>query len=218
MTIVLVPSVISAYTVVVDNNFSRNVSAFVRENKTLGRSYIIDYTVHTESSPRTVELFIAGEPLSGQDSAQLYTAAERYGLLRTQVICRQEATTVAYSPLSEQQLVKDILRAREDQLANRDSLIIVLRERADSLQQCVDALRNGVTMQQELTMQVEKEIMSQYAGIQAVTIAQTTDNTFVVLLQTSPKYPLHEADRKRLNEWLPLRLDAPAVQVIEHSR
>lgn len=77
MVIMIAPSLYTAFTLVVDNNFERKVEAFVAQNRIVGSSYIYDYNIVKEKGKRKVELYVAGEaPDKGQMDKLLASASE----------------------------------------------------------------------------------------------------------------------------------------------
>ena len=88
----IVPSLITAASVIRQNNFMINAERFVNENKTLGSSYIYDYKIASAKKPYSVELFVAGEKLDETVVEMLLKSAENHGLTRGQVMIRDEAT------------------------------------------------------------------------------------------------------------------------------
>lgn len=88
----IVPSIITATSVIRQNNFNISAERFVSKNKTMGPSYIYDYKINTESKPYYVELFVAGEKLDTALIDMLYKSADHYGLEKNQVKIRDEAT------------------------------------------------------------------------------------------------------------------------------
>ena len=105
VTLMVVPSIWSAVTVIRENNFTINAVRFVDDNKYLGASYIYDHKVNTESKPYQVEVFLAGETLSPQARELLLRNAENHGLSRTQVILREEA---AVKGADQTEVVRDL--------------------------------------------------------------------------------------------------------------
>jgi len=93
LLILIIPSVISAINVIKQNTFSVNAERFVTENKTIGSSYIFDYTINNTSDPYSLVLFLAGEKLEPQSIELLMRSAENNGLQRSQIVIRDEAAS-----------------------------------------------------------------------------------------------------------------------------
>lgn len=200
LTIMIVPSIISGYTIIVNNNFSRHVSQFVKVNKTLSRSYIYDYTLHNEQKPRTVELFFAGEVLSLQDSATLYQQAEQYGLQPRQIIIHQQAANHTAQPLADQKLFLDLLHENESKLQQSEQLTISLQQQIDSITSAQNLLYN----EQD---QVQREIQSQYPQVTDVVLSRTADSQVIINLVIANNKTLTENECERLQAWLSIRLN-----------
>ena len=105
VTLLMVPSVISAVKVVRENNFMISAERFISENKSMGSSYIYDYAINGSEKPYSVTIYLAGEKLEPQSVEILMKSAESHGLTRSQVIIRDEATNRG---IDSQEIFKDL--------------------------------------------------------------------------------------------------------------
>lgn len=85
IVLMLVPSVLTAISVVRQNNFSRSVINFVSANNEKDDNYIVDYQIN-----RTVEGYVVGlrfmsEPLSPQQVDSVTRLAAKYGIESSQI-------------------------------------------------------------------------------------------------------------------------------------
>lgn len=115
MLVILVPSVISAVEIIRDSNFNIHATRFVTENKTIGRGFIYDYKVNTDTNPSTVDLFLAGEQLSGEDRERLFASAASQGISREQIIIHDEATTHK-EKISDSEVIRGVLEHSDIQI------------------------------------------------------------------------------------------------------
>ena len=197
--VVLVPSVFSAYSIVQENAFATQARHFVKENKTVGGTYIFDYSTDTSVKPYTLTLRLAGEQLSNDSRALLYTEAEKHGIRHEQTIFHEDAT-IEIRRLDETEIMKDWLSSTEKQLRQRDDSIHSLNAQLDAYA--------ALTLP---TKQITAELRSQWPEIKDVTLARS-DSSIILLLTTSKK--LHQEDLKRIQNWLSVRLQTPKVEVI----
>lgn len=197
--VVLVPSVFSAYSIVQENAFATQARRFVKENKTVGGTYIFDYTTDTSVKPYTLTLRLAGEQLSNDSRALLYTEAEKHNIRHEQIIFHEDAT-IEIRRLDETEIMKDWLSSTEKQLRQRDDSIRSLNAQLDAYA--------ALTLP---TKQITAELRSQWPEIKDVTLARS-DSSIILLLTTSKK--LHQEDIKRIHDWLSVRLQTPKVEVI----
>jgi len=197
--VVLVPSVFSAYSIVQENAFATQARRFVKENKTVGGTYIFDYTTDTSVKPYTLTLRLAGEQLSNDSRALLYTEAEKHNIRHEQIIFHEDAT-IEIRRLDETEIMKDWLSSTEKQLRQRDDSIRSLNAQLDAYA--------ALTLP---TKQITAELRSQWPEIKDVTLARS-DSSIILLLTTSKK--LHQEDIKRIHDWLSVRLQTPRVEVI----
>ena len=195
--VVLVPSFFSAYSIVRENRFSNSARHFVKENQTIGGTYIYDYTTDMTVKPYTLTLRLAGESLSADSRAQLYANAERHGITHNQILFMDDAT-IEVRRLNETEVMRDWLASTEEQLRQRD----------DSIR----SLRNQLEYYESQTLpaaQIAGELRAQWPSVTDITLARA-DST-VILLYSSGE----PVDVGRIENWLSVRLQIPSVRVVE---
>ena len=197
--VVLVPSFFSAYSIVRENRFATEARHFVKENQTVSGTYIFDYTTDTSVKPYTLTLRLAGEQLSNDSRAKLYTAAEKHGIRHEQIIFEEDAT-IEIRRLNETEIMKDWLSATEEQLRQRDDSIRSLNAQLDAYA--------ALVLPSE---QIAAELRSQWPEINDVTLARA-DESIILLLTTSKT--ISHTDLERIHNWLSVRLQTPKVEVI----
>ena len=206
--VVLVPSFFSAYNIVMENRFSNAASHFVKDNRTIGDTYIFDYAIDTESTPYTVTLRLAGGMLTPDSRAKLFQEAEKYGILSSQILFHEDAT-IEVRRLNETEIMKDWMATTEQQLKQRDDSIRTLLARMDEYKAAYQSLLLP-------TNQITKELRAQWPSIDQLLLARA-DST--ILLVVSPKkdsteYLFQPEDLSRMEQWLKVRLQVPSAQVI----
>jgi hypothetical protein len=198
--VVLVPSFFSAYNIVRENEFSINARHFVKANQTIGGTYIYDYTTDMSVKPYTITLRLAGETLSTENRARFYSEAEKHGIRHEQLVFEEDAT-IEVRRLNETEIMRDWLSSTEAQLRQRDDSILTLRAQLDAF----EAL-------QLPSAQIKAELLSQWPEIADITLARADSS--VILLVTATSEQLPEEHLTRIHNWLSVRLQEPAVEVI----
>ena len=197
--VVLVPSFFSAYSIVRENEFAMQARHFVKENQTVSGTYIFDYTTDTSVKPYTLTLRLAGETLSNDSRAKLYTEAEKHGIRHEQIIFQEDAT-IEVRRLNETEIMKDWLSSTEAQLKQRDDSIRSLNAQLD--------IYKAQVLPSE---QIAAELKSQWPEIEEVTLARA-DQSVILLLTTAEE--LQPTDLERIHNWLSVRLQEPVIEVI----
>lgn len=209
---IIVPSVMSAISVVRENNFTRSVNAFIQENKNFARSYIYDYRISNDTNPAAVDVYIAGEEPDSAAYNSLYLSAAQYGLHPDQLRFHLDAAYQAHTQaaLDENELVRDIFRTHEEQLLDRDNEITRLRN-------MVDSLTIHTQKEQMPVADIEAEIRAQYPQITDIVLAQSAEDKqqFVAILTTAKRKDLKADDLQRLQAWLQVRTGASEAIVIQ---
>ena len=207
--IIIIPSILSGITVIHDNKLSRNASHLIADHKTIGKSYIFDYKFNPQVKPATIDIYMAGERLNDTDKLLFFKDAEILGFTQSQIIFHEDAS-VSTSSFNQEQAIKDIFANNELLLAQRDSAISDLR----------DSLRR-IEQQRLPTMQLNREISTQYPEITAVTIAKgeqvagdTLRHTVLVIPEYKDNTSLDDRQKQRLAEWLKVRLNEDNIIVL----
>ncbi len=206
--VVLVPSFFSAYNIVLENRFANDARHFVKENKSIGGTYIFDYSTDMTTRPYTLTLRLAGEKLNNDARAQLYAEAEKKGISHSQLLFVEDAT-IEIRRLNETEIMRDWLASTEEQLRQRDDSI---RSLAAQL-----AVYQGQKLPSE---QIAQEIHAQWPAVDEVVLARA-DSTVLLLVtakqqkasKAKHKPAIQEHDLKRMEQWLEIRLQTPAVKV-----
>lgn len=202
--VVLVPSCFSAYNIVLENRFANDARHFVKENQSIGGTYIFDYSTDMTTKPYTLTLRLAGEQLTNDARAQLYAEAEKKGIMHSQLLFVEDAT-IEVRRLNETEIMRDWLASTEAQLRQRDDSIRSLAAQLANYKAL--ALPSG---------QIAQEVQAQWPAVEEVVLARA-DSTVLLLVTAQPptrKDPsIQEHDLARMEQWLSIRLQTPAVKV-----
>lgn len=206
---IIVPSILSAITVVRQNTFQQSVNRFVTAYKNYGRSYIYDYQVHHDTKPASVELFIAGEVLDSLDTKALYEHAEEYGLLSCQLMLRQDAAYEGVRELNETELVKDLFKSNEEKLQARNQQIAALEQTCDSLRRMYAGHVAEVTIPAE---QLAEEIKTMFPEVVSLQLARTNEGNIIGVIDAVRRHK--NLNAAQIEQWLCVRLHVPEATVV----
>ena len=209
LLIVIVPSIISAVSVIKENNFKIHAERVVTENKNLGKCFIYDYkATYSRKSPK-LELFLAGETLTKEAKQQIYRSAEEYGITRSQIVFHEDATSMRQE-FSEVEIVKGIYEQTDKQI-NRLN---------DSIAKLGDVL--NAYKEKELPVEaVSKELFAQYANITSLSLSRGSsvavegeDEKEQIVAFVTSNEPLTDDQKDRIERWLKVRLNNENVMVL----
>ena len=208
IVIVTVPSILSAIGMIRENRFTMEVEEFIAENKNLEKGYIYDYKINLRKGG-SVEIFIAGEPLTATSRTRLLESASRHGIGEEQIKLTERALSDSNDDTSEK-LMKSIY-------ARTDSEISKCEARIRELEKELSLYKKG-----EIPYtQISKEIRSQHPEISNIIIAKgaevKADSLTAVpgyIVVADSENIIDDSVRGKLEEWLKIRLDDPAVTVI----
>ena len=209
LTIVLVPSIITAINTIKENNFNIHAEKVVAENKNLGKCFIYDHkTSYSRKAPK-LELFLAGETLTEEAKKKLYNSAEAYGITRSQIIFHEDATSMRQD-LSEAEIVKGIYEHTDQQIKMLNDSIAKLTATLSDYQS------------KEIPVEaVSKELFAQYPNITEVSLSQgaaihsaddTATEQIIAFITTSQ--PTNTELHDRIERWLKVRLKNEHVVVV----
>lgn len=134
--IVLVPSFITAYGLIKDNNFTSNVRAFVAENRVIGKTYIYDYHIFKDGGNK-VSISLAGEPLKDEQRLALQESAVKHGIKEDRLVLQDSAVGMGGDEV--QDLVQSVYAHTDESMMARDAHIQELRQRLDYLDSLIQA-------------------------------------------------------------------------------
>ena len=135
--IVTIPSIFSAFNLIKDSNFERNVQSFVAENKLFGRTYIYDYRTFRDHGQK-VEISITGERMTKDKMDYLTESASKHGIKQKQLVINERAFGMTDNEMKS--LVKGIYDKTEKELADKNTQLKALQDRLDSLSAVVKSL------------------------------------------------------------------------------
>ena len=211
LVVVIVPSVITAISVVKENNFMSHADRVVAENKNLGKCFIYDYKATYSRKSATLELFLAGEPPTDDAKKKFYNCAETYGITRSQIVFHEDATSMR-EDLSEAEIVKGIYEQTDKQINRLNDSIAKL-----------ETLIADFKSKEIPTAAISKELFAQYPDITNLSLTRgSTVNTQgveteqIVAFVTSIQ-PIDIEQHDRIERWLKVRLDNESVLVINQS-
>jgi hypothetical protein len=152
---------------------------------------------------------LAGETLSDETKEMLLRDAENYGMMRSQIVIYEDAT-VQVDGFNETEIVKNLLATNTTNIQVRDDSIKVLNAQLEAYKQ-----------KQLPATQLAAELQVQMPSIVRVTMAKGTamektevlSDELVVVIVYSNKMPTEE-EKKKLVEWMKVRLQVQAVEII----
>ena len=190
-----------------ENKFNINVENFVAENKNLETGYIYDHKISYRKGC-SVELFIAGEPLTASEKSRLIESAARHKINENQLKFSERA--MYESDKASEKIMKGIYERTDSEIAKREAKI-------KELEKALENYKLG-----EIPFeQIAKEIHSQYPQIGKMFIARGAEvrcdslaSTKGLVLMTESAKPLPADDIRKLESWLKIRLgDSTAVVI-----
>ncbi len=212
LLLVIVPSVITAVSVIKENNFTTHAERLVAENKNLGKCFIYDHKATYSRKDPKLELFLAGETLTEDAKKKIYKSAEEYGITRSQIVFHEDATSMRQE-LSEVEIVKGIYEHTDQQIK--------------ALNDSIDKLTATLSDYQAKEIPVDaiaKELFTQYPNITEVSLSSgskihlsdsVASEQIIAFLTTEKPMPAENHDR--IERWLKVRLKNENVIVVNQS-
>ena len=209
LVVVIVPSIISAISVIKENNFKIHAEKVVADNKNLGKCFIYDHKATYSRKDSKLELFLAGETLTGEAKEKLYSSAEEYGITRSQIVFHEDATSMRHD-ISETEIMKGFLEHTDQQIKTLNDSIVKLG----------DAL--NAYKEQEIPVEaVSKELFAQYPQVTNLSLSRGSsvssdeqgETEQIVAFVTSSK-PLTNDQKDRIERWLKVRLNNDNILLI----
>ena len=137
VAIVVVLSCWSAVRIVKRNNFESNAEVFVKENRSLEKAYIYDYSI--DAAAHKVEIRVTGRRMSPEMRETLYLSAASHGIPRNALTITENTLQETDDIIRSEQLASKVEQT-EIEDARRDAMILSLSEQLDSLRARLDSL------------------------------------------------------------------------------
>ena len=209
LIIVIVPSIISAISVIKENNFKIHAEKLVTENKNLGKCFIYDYKASYSRKSPTLDLYLAGEALTEVAKERLYNSADEYGITRSQIVFHEDATNMRQD-ISETEMMKGFLEHTDQQIKALNDSIAKL-----------DATLNAYKDKELPVEAVSKELFAQYSKITSLSLTrgssynvENQDETEQIVAFVTSSVPLNEDQKDRIERWLKVRLGYDNITLI----
>ena len=209
LTIVLVPSIITAINTIKENNFNIHAEKVVAENKNLGKCFIYDHKATYSRKAPKLELFLAGETLTDEAKKQLYKSAEEYGITRSQIVFHEDATSMRQE-FSEVEIVKGIYEHTDRQIKTLNDSIAKLTAELSDYQ-----------LKEIPVETISKELFAQYPDITEVSLSRgstvhSSDNTATeqIIAFITTNSSLNEDVLDRIERWLKVRLNNDNIMLV----
>ena len=131
----LIPSIWSAFNLIRENNFQRNVQVFLENNRIVGpHSYVYDFTV----KGRHATIDIAGDPLTYSLRTVYMSKLEECGIKEKNITIREHTFGLSQDQMSA--MIDEVYSRTDLELAQNAALLESLQLRLDSLQARLDSL------------------------------------------------------------------------------
>ena len=207
----IIPSVYSAVIMIQENNFAQDAKEFVKQNETINNSHIYNYRINYQTKPLTLELMIAGDPLTDSEIDMLHRSAVNFGIDNEQIIIK-ETLANKDDNLAEKVVVQSIYERSDMEIKKRDTLI--------------HNLENELQTYKEKILpydQIVKEIYAQYPtitnislsrGLSVIPTSMEKKEQINIILKGDSKLP--EQDIEKLRGWLSVRLNFENISVSQN--
>lgn len=138
VVVVVLLSCWSAVRIIKRNNFESNAEVFVKENRSLEKAYIYDYSI--DAAANKVEIRVTGRRMSPEMRETLYLSAVSHGIPRNALTITENTLQETDDIIRSEQLASKVEQS-EIENARRDAMILSLSEQLDSLRTRLDSLQ-----------------------------------------------------------------------------
>ena len=186
------------------NNFEISAENFISENRSLDRAYIYDYKI--DGSARTVDIRITGRQISDEAKEALIGSALSHGITRDELIIHENSLEE-----TDNEKMVNLFERSEAEIALRDAKIMMLRDQVDSLKgESFPSVQITRELQSQYPDVIEEIYLSKGTVVQAGTLGAQPRTTIII----RTKKTLSQNDRKRMEEWLKIRLDDEQLELL----
>ena len=136
LLVVLIPSIWSAFNLIRENNYERNVRNLVENNRLVGpKSYIYDFDIQG----RHANLSIAGEPLSDSLRTAFFALAKQYRIKESTLTLSEHSFGMNQSDMDR--IINEVYDRTDLELAENSAQLAAIQARLDQLTLQLEELR-----------------------------------------------------------------------------
>lgn len=197
LIIIIIPSIISAVSIVKQSNFERSVSSFLENAKKVNLNYVLRYNITHHGKESIVELVVADTDIPSSDKETLYALAMEEGIARSRIAFIGTSERQNYS---SNEMIEELFNKNELKLESRDSLIAQMQ----------NELNDYRNIDSEYAKIVE-EIKAQHPEVADVTIARVSSSkeeksnqNIIVVIKSENQ--LSDKESQSLKKWLSVRM------------
>ena len=207
----IIPSIYLAYGLVKKSIWNEQARNFVNLEIQYPSTQVLTAEYHYSIPPKTIEVSLIGEPLSGEEMAQIKSKLPGFGLGETTLNFIQGGNGTDLN-LLKNDILKDLYERNETLIRDKDEKIALLENEilADA-----DA--------RKLSVEIAEEAKINHPNLKKFTIGRAlmtdldkkkVDTLLVAYAQFSPKPSSSES--KRLSDWIKIRTKADTIALILH--
>lgn len=211
--LVIVPSVWTAYSVIRETSFNNRAGKYVAEieNSAMFENVqIISSKRFYTPDSTNITLSLVGKELSPDQIKSLQERLPKFGLDKTKLTL-MHAGSGTLDIGTQATMLQDFLKRREDQLANRDSMILVLREQLSTLE-------NKATITPE---QIASEVQVLYPEVLSFSFAQseeinikTQEKQTIPVVNVSWRVEPTTFEQQKFSNWMKARLNTETIKIV----
>lgn len=206
----IVPSIFLSYNLIRSSYFNTRASHFVVEELNFPNTQILNKVITDTSDKREIRVVLIGEnvPETMIDNARV--KLPKYGLKDVSLVVQQGFGQETDINELKSLLMKDLYKNSEEVLRNQAIQI-------DSLKRNLDVYQGY----DRLTTELIPEIKVLFPFVQEASLSRTylmsTDSIkpdMVMLVYLKSKTRVHEAEQKKIKEWLAVRIETKNIKLI----
>lgn len=117
IVLLLIPGSITTVKLVQENNFARSAKLFMAKHHVIGDKGTYVYNYEIDAPMAKITLFLAGEMLDEEDRQYFYAEALDAGFAPSQIVIKDEATSDFQERMSDEELLRELLKSQEEQIS-----------------------------------------------------------------------------------------------------
>lgn len=212
--LVLVPSCITAISVVRESYFNSHVNKFltdIRSENLLKNAQIVSYEIMYDRDNPTLELSVLGDEVTQAQIDTLHTIMRKeYGLNTTELKIRQSSF---FNANDQAQILENLVRSKDEEIGIKDAAIAQL---TDSIR----GLQTGHRLFADKTQVIGEKYKDDIASISIVDVpyfnpsdgsSQKIPTIYIVWKDSAPHRDIVLSE---LNKWAPALLGVQNVQIV----
>ena len=209
--VTVLPSIYLAYGLVTAEVFREKAGAFIKKEYVFENTFIAKQTISPET--KEIEISLVGNNVPEDKLSAIADKLRDYGLEKAKLVTHQRDSKELGFASIRTALLKDVLGSTQQSIEDRNKRILMLEKE-------LSAAKASHAEQEHAA----RELYAQYPNVTKVVLVEApvweaggTTKSSMLIVELNSKKPLGKDDKRRISEWLKVRMGNEQIRLIAET-